>query len=124
MKVKGFTLVELLGVIIILGFLALLIIPTVDKAIKANNTNLYNSQIATIRLAAESWGSENFTNLPTVADTSINITLGYLKQEGYIALDLRDPITKKLFSDSETIITITKKVDNWEYTVSNVEVED
>ena len=37
---NGFTLAELLGVITILGLLALLIIPAIDKTVKESNETL------------------------------------------------------------------------------------
>ena len=41
---KGFTLVEVLAVITILGVLAVIIVPAVDKGIKSAKDDAYNKQ--------------------------------------------------------------------------------
>ena len=48
-KKNGFTLAELLGVVIIIGVLALLLLPTIDKATQENKQGLYETQIKNIK---------------------------------------------------------------------------
>ena len=48
MKKRGFTLVELLGVISVLGIIALLIIPSVEKTISNNKKKGLENQKNTI----------------------------------------------------------------------------
>ena len=48
MKKNAFTLTEVLGVLIILAFLALLVSPFVSKAVKNNKQKLYDIQIKEI----------------------------------------------------------------------------
>lgn len=50
---KGFTLIEMIGAIILLGMLSLLIIPIVNKNIKQSKEKLYIAQIEEIKLATE-----------------------------------------------------------------------
>ena len=45
MDKRAFTLIELMGVIIVLGLIALIAIPTIDKSIKNSKENLYKVQI-------------------------------------------------------------------------------
>ena len=42
---KGFTLVELLAVITLLGLLSLIVVPVVDKIIKDNKEKLYQTML-------------------------------------------------------------------------------
>ena len=60
-RIKGFTLVELLAVIVILSLLLLLAVTTVSSQFKNSKDDLYDTQLNNIKLAAEMWGSDNKT---------------------------------------------------------------
>ena len=98
MNKKGFTLVELLAVIIILSLLALITSTSITKIVKESRTDLYNNQLLAIQKAAESWGADNLDLLPD-ADECKYITLGALKNYGIIDNDINDPRTNQEFSD-------------------------
>lgn len=111
---KGFTLTELLGVIVILGALMLVIIPLVSTAIKNADEDLYNSQIESIKLSLESWMSDN--QKPNEGEY-ITLSLSQLKEAGLVELDIRNPITKELFPN-DMILKITNNNGIVEYTVN------
>ena len=56
---KGFTLVELLAVIIILGVVGLIAFPTITGIINDSKNKAYDEQVRTIERAAEKWFLEN-----------------------------------------------------------------
>lgn len=103
---KAFTLAELLGVIIILGLLSLLIVPTVNKTLGRNKEDLYQVQIHNIEKATKDYALKNMDLLPESEGEFITITLGDLKKGGFIQNEVRNPITKELFpNDMEIKIT-------------------
>ncbi|MEG2322439.1 MAG: DUF5011 domain-containing protein [Bacilli bacterium] len=93
---KGFTLVELIGVLVILAALFLIITPIVDKEIKDGRQDLYNKQIKSIELSAQNWLSENVFAKPLEGET-ITLTISQLKQDSFVDIDIKNPLTKKLF---------------------------
>ncbi len=117
MNKKGFTLAELLGVITILGLLALLIIPAVDKAIKESNKTLYQAQLNTIIEGAKEWSADHISELP-VSGGSITVTLEDLKLGGYVVADIKNPKTEELFPDDLTV-KITEHNSQYKYQVLN-----
>ena len=62
---NGFTLVELLAVIVILSLLALLTSTAVTKLVKDSKEDLYQTQIELIKASAEAWGADNIYKLPS-----------------------------------------------------------
>ncbi len=116
MKNKGFTLVELLGVIIILSVIALITFVTVSGTIKDSKEQLYDAQIELIIMGAKTWASSNVFKLPENDKESITITLLQLKQSGFVESDITNPITGELFSDNLQI-KITKIDNNYKYEV-------
>lgn len=103
---KGFTLVEMLGVITVIALLALIIFPIVNNQLNDNKEKLYDIQINNIENAAKSYGADNIHLLPTEDNGEFKITLNTLVEEGYIDDGLTDPITQEAFpSDMEIIIT-------------------
>ncbi len=72
---KGFTLVELLVVIIILGLVALVAFPAVIKVINDSKESAYEDQVAVIEKAAKQWGVNNPLRLPDVNITDSSCTL-------------------------------------------------
>lgn len=116
MTKKAFTLAELLGVIIIIGVLALLITPIVDKSLKNSETKVYEAQIKKIENAANDWAMEHMNMLPKNDQDYIIVYLWQLKVGGYIDSDIRDPRTGKLFpNDME--IKITREYSNYVFEV-------
>lgn len=105
MKNKGFTIIELLAVIAILGILALLLIPNIIKIRKDYLEKTYDTRIKLIHNAALDWASDNLVNVPvhvsndyngstTVdsncskycqGDTCNYITIGYLIKNNYLS---------------------------------------
>lgn len=82
---RGFTLVELLGVIVILGIIALIITPVVSGTIKESKEKAYKKQINVIETAAKEWGTENDDKLPNIdSQRIIAITTDMLLDAGKI----------------------------------------
>ncbi len=109
----GFTLAELLGVLIILAIVATIAIPIVNKSIKSSKEKLYNSQLEEIKNSAEKWAYSNIDLLPNNDGESITITIYELKKGGLLSLDVRNPKTGELLPN-DMVITITFKNNNYE----------
>lgn len=95
-KYKGFTLIEMLGVIIIISVLLVILVPTVVRHLKASKDSVYDSLINKVLSSSVDWALENTELLPKEGE-SINITLGTLQSGGYISTDLKNPKTNLLF---------------------------
>ena len=117
---KGFTLVELLGVVILLGILSIVIIPKIGDAISNSKEQAYNTQIETIKKAANDFLIEN---TDSIGNDKTTITLGTLKQGGYLPIKIKNPKTKKDFSN-ESKITITKTYDIYEIKVDMQDLQN
>jgi len=114
---KGFTLVELMAVIIVLGIVALIVIPIADNFIKDNKQKSYDIQINNIKEGAKSWAIKNSHLLPDEGD-SYDVTLLELKNGSFVESDIKDPKTNELFEDT-LIITITKQNGSYECEIKN-----
>lgn len=104
MNKKAFTLVELLGVIVILGIIGMITTPIVQNAIDKNNIKTCEDQIKSFEKAAKNYISSNpFTNLN---DGTTTITIGKLQDEGYIEdSELKNPKGGNFSKNSIVIIT-------------------
>lgn len=109
MKKSGFTLAELLGVIVILGLLAVIVIPVVTETLNGYRTRICETQVKNVIEAARVWGAEeeNIMKLPADDTESRTITLSDLQEGGYIEKDIKNPLDKS--ESLEMTITITRK---------------
>ncbi len=115
-KSRGFTLAELLGVIVILGLIALVTIPAITDSLKRYRKNLSQIQIDNIVTAAKNWGSDHLLELPDAEGGTITITISELQAQGYLKDELKDPDTKKELNTSAKI-TIKRIGKNYQYTL-------
>ena len=81
MKNKGFTLIELIGTIVILSLLLLIISPVVTRSIKNGVKQADDQAKANIELAAKNWKSDNKGSTATFVTVSELINGGYLDEE-------------------------------------------
>lgn len=117
MNKKGFTLIELFAVIIILGLLAIIVVPNVIDIVNENSDKVYERQIENIIKSAKTWGADNLGKLPNVNNESIRVTLGELQQGGYAKNDLKNPKTEELFDENNTYVIIKNINGNLDYQV-------
>lgn len=124
MNRKGFTLVELLAVIVIIALLALITTTSVTKFVGDAKNNLSNVQIGLIKSAAEAWGADNINKFPEANKCSY-ITLKDLKNQGFIDSSVIDPKTNKKISDdlkikiSNTLSEYGKEIISYEVNPQN-----
>lgn len=113
---RGFTLIEIMAVIIILGIIGLIAVVAVDKTIKDNNEKVYQMQISNIEDAARIWGTKHLSYLPDNANEAVSIPLVVLKIEALVDKDITNPKTNELFYN-DMYIDITYKDGVYNYDV-------
>jgi prepilin-type N-terminal cleavage/methylation domain-containing protein len=81
MKKNGFTLVELLAVLVILALLITIAVPNVIKISQTIKVNMFCQKVTYIEAAAKLYGQDHFDDLS--ADKPINIKVSDLVNYGY-----------------------------------------
>lgn len=120
---KGFTLAELLAVIIVLGLLSLIVIPNVITAIKTSKDTIYKAQINSIIEGAKMWASDNASSMPE-NDETIKLTLYQLKIGAYVDLSIKNPtIEGANYFNDDMEISIKKQNGTFEYKVIEATIE-
>ena len=109
---KGFTLVELLGVIVVLGILSAVSVPIVTSIINNKSDNIDKAQEKMIISAAKSYATSKGFNPPNCVNIST------LKAEGYLDdINIKSARTETSLDDYS--VAITKSGDNFTYAVQD-----
>ncbi len=80
---KGFTLTELLAVIVVLGLLAVILIPTISNFVNDSKDTLKKQQITTVINGAKKYAVENTDILPEAGNV-VKVSVDKLIEEGVI----------------------------------------
>ena len=105
MKNKGFTLIELIGTIIILSLLLLIIAPLVTRSIKEGAEKTDNQVKTNIEIAAKNWASDNKGYLPKTQNGVYKIKVSEMQEQGYLDDDIKLPSTASSINSSCVYIT-------------------
>lgn len=111
---NGFTLIEVLAVLIILGILAVIIFPTINGGLASNTNKALEIEKNNIISAAKDWSLNNLSKLPQTGN-SIKIKILELKDE-YLPVGIKNPKTGAFFSN-ESYILISNNNDDYTYEV-------
>ncbi|HHW69038.1 MAG TPA: DUF5011 domain-containing protein [Tenericutes bacterium] len=101
---KGFTLIEILASIIILAIISIIIFPKINNSMKESKKDALNIQINNIKKAASDWSTKNVRFLPTEIGKEAVITIGSLKQEGYLVVNLKNPLDNTIIPNDTNVI--------------------
>lgn len=115
MKKEGFTLVELLGVIVILGIIATITIPLIQRTIIENTEEAYNDQVTSFERAAKNYVASDVYNMTNCQTKICTVSLKELQEKGYLQSgDIVNPITDENF-DMDNVVDITYDGDTFSY---------
>ena len=95
MKNKGFTLVEMLGVMTLLAIIFALVYPNVIKMLEKGKTEDYSVFENNVYLAAETYvnSSNDISKQLVNTNDQVTITFGQLMEKGYLSSEIVDPRT-------------------------------
>lgn len=115
---NGYTLVELLAVVVILTAILLIVVPSLVRVFDRSDQQLTDANVAVIKAAAEQYVSENETDFPALQQDggTVTITVGDLKNHGYLSKVPVDSKTEKPIATT-TKITVKTKKDRYEIQV-------
>ena len=99
---KAFTLIEILGVIVVLGLLLMLVIPTILNGVKNKEDEVNNVQDTIIYEATGQYIDANPSVVPNVPGTIKCLKLTELKEKGALDSAL-DRLNQKRYNDEMAV---------------------
>ncbi|MCI9084312.1 MAG: type II secretion system protein [Bacilli bacterium] len=113
---NGFTLAELLGVIVILGIIAVITTTTVGKSLRNSHYETCLTQEKNIIEGVKSWAIDHAKDLPNAGET-ISISLSELQDNGYVEDELKNPMTSEGYSAETKVDIYSSNGTSYEYNV-------
>lgn len=98
MKKNGFTMIELLAVILLLAALFVILYPSISKTLNYSKNNAYEVQLDSVLRASYDYTLKHIELLPT-GGNSLVITLADLKNDGLINTNVINTKKNEPFSD-------------------------
>ena len=120
---RGFTLVELLGIIVVLGVIATIVTPIIQNTLAENEDKVYNVLIRQIEGYAKDYLEMNTDKLPEEEGNSVQIKFGDIKASGIMQINIKNPKTNNLVSN-ESYVTVTKNKNNYLYETTVYDLTD
>lgn len=118
MKKNGFTLIELIATILILGVIAMIIVPITNNILIKSKEKLYNEQIDRIEKLAKEYAIENNEIL---LNEGGKIYIGDLINKGYLERkDIINPITNENMTGC-VIVSYANEKYKYKYSESCIE---
>ncbi len=121
MRNGGFTLAELLGVIAILGVIALITVPAINRSLDSGREDLYETQIEQIKKGGEDYYTQHLEEMPSNVGDRACQSLESLKSNGYLPVDIKNPKTNEDFSQLTQVCV--EKVGETEFVYSVEEAQ-
>ena len=120
---KGFTLVELLAVIVIIGVVALITVPSMAKNISSSKERLYKIQVQDIELAAKKWATDSYELLDKEYLNSSYVSITMLQQLGYLSKEkMLNPKNKNIMQGCiEVAYNMNGKTYSYTYDDENID---
>jgi type IV pilus assembly protein PilA len=115
---RGLTLIELLAVVVILGIIAAIAVPSIGKVIDNTKDKAQIANANQLVDAAKLYVNSGYENAPAADAATIDVTLAELQTQGLLD-DIKDPKTDYNYSLLSKV-TITKNATSkkLDYTVT------
>lgn len=109
---KAFTLIEVIGIIVILGLILIIAVPSMTKTLKRNEQKKYDNYINNLKLVSDHYLVDQLQKKNiTFKDDVTYFSLGDIIDAGYIKDIITNPNNNKKIS-RDTRIKVTKNLDS------------
>ena len=122
MNKKGFTLVEIIGVVVILGLIALLAFPKILNMIKQSENKLSDSAKTLIYMASSQYTAKYINDFPKVEGNVYCITIEDLIKEDFLTTSIQNENLGDFGLQTKIKITINDN-QKYDYIIDNSCVE-
>ena len=113
---KGFTLIEIIAIIILLSVIALITYPIINNLINDSKDELHEKQISELNRLTQVWVTKNINKLKMEDGYSYNVSFSELYEQGLVDdSDVKDPKTGE---DLPGCMVIAYNANNSGYDVS------
>lgn len=119
---KGFTLMELLGSIVIIGIISAITFPIVTGIIVSNEQKAYDLQEEQIKSSAKNMIIQGLISIPNDGE-SVTISIGEIKRNSLLPITMINPKTKKTISNESTVL-ITRENNSYIYQVNLLDLSE
>ena len=113
MKKSGFTLIELIGIIVIISLILLVAVPTINSVIEQGEENKKQEALNNIYMATENYLMANYdeySSLDNIGASEYIYVMDLINQQ-YMDIDELNPIDDESF-DSKDVVKVTRNEDN------------
>ena len=109
---KGFTMVELLGIVAIIAAILVFTGPSIVGMLKRDEETEYNRFLEDLYLATETYIQLNISNYPELSNTggTSNVMVQSLIENGYVKASTVNPKTDEVIKKTD-IVVVTKESD-------------
>ena len=107
LKQKGFTLAELLGVVVLLGVLAIVAVPPILNQLNNSKNKLSDATLKVLGIAAEQYIDEHSISYPIKAGNIYCIKLRTLVEYGKLDSSILDASTGETIDEETKTIKMT-----------------
>lgn len=115
MDKKGFTIIEIIGVIIVLGLIALLAFPPMLNMVKNSENDIDEATKTLIYTASSQYTAKYMNDFPKVTGNVYCITINDLVKETYLSSTI---VNDDISLDTKIKITISND-NKYEYIIDN-----
>ncbi|MCM1371279.1 MAG: prepilin-type N-terminal cleavage/methylation domain-containing protein [Clostridium sp.] len=119
---KGFTLMELMAVIIVIGLITLITFPIITNNLKKSEERSYALVLNQIETAAKDMMLKNTIGLDKDGE-SITIYVGELKRNGLLPTELKNPKSKNNISNESSVV-VTRVNNSYTYDINIIDLEE
>lgn len=117
MKNKGFTLAELLGVIVILGLICLVAFPPILNSIKKSKNNISEATKQVIYGASNAYINNHLSQFTMTENSAYCIRIQTLIDSKVLESDLKDPNTNRKI-DPNLYVKVLVKNNEYNYSMA------
>ncbi len=113
MKKSGFTLIELIGIIVIISLILLVAVPSINSVIEQGEENKKQEALNNIYMATENYLMANYdeySSLDNIGASEYIYVMDLINQQ-YMDIDELNPNDDESF-DSKDVVKVTRNEDN------------